>query len=42
MNDPAKFIRQKIITALTGNISSGGSVVPVYGTVPSNATFPYC
>tara|TARA_Y100001951_G_scaffold104421_1_gene115955 strand:+ start:3014 stop:3451 length:438 start_codon:yes stop_codon:yes gene_type:complete len=41
MNDPAKFIRKKIITALTGNISSGGSVVPVYGTVPGNATFPH-
>ena len=41
MNDPTRFVRQKILTALTGNISSGGSVVPVYGSVPSTATFPY-
>ena len=41
MKDPARFIRQKIITALSGNITYDGSAVPVYGTVPSTTGFPY-
>lgn len=41
MKDATKFIRAKIITALDGNVSYGGSNVPVYNRVPSDATFPY-
>ncbi len=41
MKDATKFIRAKIITALNGNVSYGGSNVPVYNRVPSDATFPY-
>ena len=41
MKDATKFIRAKIITALNGNVSYGGSNMPVYNRVPSDATFPY-
>jgi surface protein len=41
MKDPIRFVRKAILTALTGNISYGGSVVPIYGRVPSNATYPF-
>ena len=41
MKDPIKFIRLKIISALNGNITSGGSNVSIYNQVPSNATFPF-
>ena len=41
MKDPIKYIRQAIITALSGNISYGGSNVPVYNRVPSSASEPY-
>ena len=41
MKDATRFIRLKILNALTGNVSFGGSSVPVYNRVPSNATFPY-
>ena len=41
MKDPIRFVRKAILTALTGNISYGGSVVPIYGKVPSGATYPF-
>ena len=41
MKDPIKFIRLKIIAALDGNITSGGSNVAIYNQVPSSATFPF-
>ncbi len=41
MKDPIRFVRKAILTALTGNISYGGSVIPIYGRVPSNATYPF-
>ena len=41
MKDPIRFIRQAIISALDGNVSFGGSNVPVYNRVPSSATEPY-
>lgn len=41
MKDPIRFVRKAILTALTGNISNDGSVVPIYGRVPSNATYPF-
>jgi hypothetical protein len=41
MKDATKYIRAKIIAALSGNVSFGGSNVPIYNRVPSDATFPY-
>ena len=41
MKDATRFIRLKVINALSGNVSHGGSNVPVYNRVPSDATFPY-
>jgi len=41
MKDPIRFVRKAIITALNGNISYGGSNVPIYGRVPSDATYPF-
>ncbi|QDP63502.1 MAG: hypothetical protein Tp139SUR460282_37 [Prokaryotic dsDNA virus sp.] len=41
MKDATRFIRLKAITALSGNVSHGGSNVPVYNRVPSDATYPY-
>ncbi len=41
MKDATRFIRLKILSALNGNVSFGGSNVPVYNRVPSDATFPY-
>jgi hypothetical protein len=36
-----QYIRQKIITRLDGNVSFGGSNVPVYNRVPSTQDEPY-
>ena len=41
MKDATRFIRLKAITALSGNVTHGGSNVPVYNRVPSDATYPY-
>ena len=41
MKDPIKFISLKIIAALDGNITSGGSNVGIYNQVPSSATLPF-
>lgn len=41
MKDPCDDIRDWIYTSLSGNISYGGSVVPVYSFAPSNASMPY-
>jgi|TARA_R100000084_G_scaffold85419_1_gene40354 hypothetical protein len=41
VKDATRFIRLKAITALSGNVSHGGSNVPVYNRVPSDATYPY-
>ena len=41
MNEALHFIRKAIITRLTDAISIGGSYVPVYNRVPSDASEPY-
>ena len=41
MKEPIRFIRQKIFTLLNGNVSYGGSNVPVYNRVPPTQSEPY-
>ena len=41
MNEALQFIRKAILTRLTDAISIGGSNVPVYNRVPSDASEPY-
>ena len=41
MKEPIRFIRQKIFTLLNGNVSYGGSNVPVFNRVPSTQSEPY-
>lgn len=41
MKEPIHYIRQKIITRLNGNVSYGGSNVPVYNRVPTTQEEPY-
>lgn len=41
MKDPIRFVRKAIIDALDGNITYNASVVPIYGRVPSDATYPF-
>ena len=41
MNEALHFIRKAILTRLTDEISIGGSYVPVYNRVPSDASEPY-
>lgn len=41
MKEPIRFMRQKIFTLLNGNVSYGGSNVPVYNRVPSTQSEPY-
>lgn len=41
MKEPIRYIRQKIFTLLNGNVSYGGSNVPVYNRVQSTQSEPY-
>lgn len=41
MKEAIHYIRQKIYTRLNGNVSNGGSNVPVYNRVPSTQDEPY-
>lgn len=41
MNEALQFIRKAILSRLTNAISIGGSYVPVYNRVPSDASEPY-
>jgi len=41
MKESIHFIRQKIFTRLNGNVSHGGSNVPVFNRVPSTQDEPY-
>lgn len=41
MNEALQFIRKAILSRLTDAISIGGSYVPVYNRVPSDASEPY-
>lgn len=35
------FVRKAILSKLVGNINIGDGVLPIYGRVPDNATYPY-
>jgi hypothetical protein len=41
MNEALQFIRKAIFSRLTDAISIGGSYVPIYNRVPSDASEPY-
>ena len=41
MREVIHRIRKAIIDALTGNVELRGSAIPIYGRVPSNATYPF-
>ena len=41
MKDPAQYVRRGLYNVLDGNITYDGSNVPIYNTVPVNATYPY-
>lgn len=41
MIEALQFIRKAIITRLTGQITAGGGIVPIYNRVPSSATDPF-
>jgi hypothetical protein len=41
MNLPNKVLQTAYYQALNGNISYGGSNVPVYDTIPKDAEYPY-
>ncbi len=41
MYESIQFIRKAIIDRLTGQITIGSTVLPVFNRVPSSSTFPY-
>ena len=41
MKDPAQYVRRGLYNVLNGNITYDGSNVPIYNTVPVNASYPY-
>lgn len=41
MKDPSDDIRDWIYTVLNGNVTYGGSNVPVYSFPPENVSYPY-
>jgi hypothetical protein len=41
MKDPAQYVRRGLYNVLNGNITYNGSNVPIYNTVPVNASYPY-
>jgi len=41
MKDPAQYVRRGLYNVLNGNITYDGSNVPIYNTIPVNATYPY-
>ena len=41
MNEALHQIRKKYIDLITGNISIGGNVVPIYNVVPSTQSTPF-
>jgi hypothetical protein len=41
MKDPCDDIRDWIYTTLSGHISYGGALVPVYSFPPENVSYPY-
>lgn len=41
MREVIHRIRKAIIDALTGNVELRGSAIPIYGRVPTDATYPF-
>ena len=41
MLEAIHYVRKAIIAKLNGNITIDGSVVPIYGRVQTNATYPF-
>lgn len=41
MNIPSRLLQVAYYQALNGNVSYGGSNIPVYDVVPKTATYPY-
>jgi len=41
MLEAIHYVRKAILAKLNGNITIDGSVVPIYGRVPTNASYPY-
>jgi hypothetical protein len=41
MKEPAQYVRRGLYNVLNGNITYDGSNVPIYNTVPVNASYPY-
>lgn len=41
MKEPAQYVRRGLYNVLNGNITYDSSNVPVYNTVPVNASYPY-
>ena len=35
------YVRKAIIAKLNGNVTIDGSIVPIYGRVPTNASYPF-
>lgn len=41
MLEAIHYVRKAIIAKLNGNVTIDGSSVPIYGRVPTNATYPF-
>jgi hypothetical protein len=41
MIDPGLLLQTEYFSLLNGQVTYAGSIVPVYDTVPANATYPY-
>ena len=41
MKEPAQYVRRGLYNVLNGNITYDSSNVPVYNTVPVDASYPY-
>ena len=41
MLEAIHYVRKAIIAKLNGNVTIDGSIVPIYGRVPTNATYPF-
>ena len=41
MLEAIHYVRKAIIAKLNGNITIDGSIVPIYGRVPTNASYPF-
>ncbi len=41
MLEAIHYVRKAIIAKLNGNVTIDGSIVPIYGRVPTNASYPF-